>query len=313
MAKKPWVKKHYTLIVVPHAEAKFRKVKLPYWLMMLGATVAGVVISALVTFAIHYFFMLDDVSNLNHLAKENQRLLKENVRYEQLTAEINYRLDVISDKTQVLSTLAGVKPVETRGLGDINGVEDRFNNEILDRDLPLSSNKITNISATLDKVEKAFNERKEILDHTPSIWPLISTEIGRITSGRAFRPDPFTGKREFHKGIDISTYTGTEVIAPANGVVIEARSGGGLGLTITLDHGFKFETRYGHLSKFNVRKGDRVKRGDIIGYVGNTGKSTAPHLHYEVHVNGKDVNPKKYILNHKKIPIWDFKSASYKR
>ena len=251
--------------------------------------------------------MLDDVSNLSNLAKENQRLEKENARYEQVTAEINYRLDIIADKTKVLSTFVGVKPVESKSLGDINDQSQRFNNEILDRQLPLNELKIEQLSATLEKVERLFNEKQEYLDQTPSIWPLISTEYGRITSKRGFRSDPFTGKRAFHHGIDISTDKGTPVVAPANGVVIEAKKAGTLGNLIRIDHGLNYITRYGHLSKFNVKKGQVIKRGDVIGYVGNTGKSTGPHLHYEVIYNGKDVDPKAYILNFKhNQPNWDF-------
>lgn len=307
MAGKPWLKKNYTLIIVPHAEAKFRKVKLPYWLMMLVSSISAVVLTALIAFVVHYFLMLDDVSNLERLAEENQRLSKENARYELLTSTLDQRLAVVEDKTKVLSAIVGVKTVETRGMGDISGLDERFNNEILDRDLPLNKLKVDNISATLDRVEKAFNENQELLDHTPSIWPLISTDYGRITSGRGMRDDPFTGKRRYHKGIDISVDRGTPVIAPANGVVSECERNGGLGNLITVDHGMKFVTRYGHLSKFNVKVGDVVKRGDVIGYVGNTGRSTAPHLHYEVHFSGKDVNPKSYILNYSNIPIpvWD--------
>ena len=306
MADKPWLKKSYTLIIVPHAEAKFRKVKLPYWMMMAGASLTAAIFTVLIVFLVHYWLMLDDVSRFSNLVKDNQRLSKENARYEQITADIHHRLEVISDKTKVLSTIAGVKPVETRGMGDISG--DRYNNETLDRELPMDNMKINDISSTLDKVEKSFNELNETLDWTPSIWPLISTEQGRITSSLGYRRDPFTGKRTYHSGIDISAELGTPIIAPANGVVKKAQKIGGLGNLIEIDHGRKFITRYGHLSRFTVKKNDRINRGDIIGYLGNTGRSTGPHLHYEVIYNGKEVNPKDYILNYSKIiPMWDFK------
>lgn len=306
MAEKPWLKKSYTLIIVPHAEAKFRKVKLPYWMMMLGASLTAAIFTVLIVFLVHYWLMLDDVSRFSSLVTDNQRLSKENARYEQITADIHHRPEVISDKTKVLSNIAGVKPVETRGMGDIGG--DRYNNEVLDRDLPMDNMKINDISSTLDKVEKSFNELNETLDLTPSIWPLISTEQGRITSSLGYRRDPFTGKRTYHSGIDISAELGTPIIAPANGVVMKAQKIGGLGNLLEIDHGLKFITRYGHLTKFNVKKHDNVKRGDIIGYLGNTGRSTGPHLHYEVIYNGKEVNPKDYILNYNKIiPMWDFK------
>lgn len=312
MADKPWLKKHYTLIVVPHAEARFRKVKLPYWLMMFGASVSAILITFLIGFVIHYLMLINEAGRIDFLAKENQRLGKENARYEQLTDMISQKLDTIEEKTKMLSTMAGVKPLETRGIGDISGFENRFNNDILDRDLPLSNLKINDIGATLSKVEKVFNENQEMLDYTPSVWPLISTEYGHITCGRQWRIDPFSNERTFHKGIDISAERGTQVIAPANGVVTLAQSQSGYGNLIVIDHGRNFKSIYGHLASFNVRVGDRIKRGDIIGFVGSTGKSTAPHLHYEVHFNGKDVNPKDYILNYSKgIPSWDY-SVMYK-
>ena len=140
---------------------------------------------------------------------------------------------------------------------------------------------------------KYLENQKTILACTPSIRP---TE-GWISSSFGYRKSPFTGKREMHKGLDIANHKGTPILATADGVVTCSRRKGLLGKTVVIDHGHGFVTRYAHLSKMLVKKGQTVKRGDIIAHMGNTGKSTGPHLHYEVRLNGVQVNPQKYILN----------------
>ena len=139
----------------------------------------------------------------------------------------------------------------------------------------------------------AVRSSRDILASTPSIWP---TE-GYVTSPFGMRRSPFTGKSEFHKGIDIANSKGTPIYAPANGVVSFVGEQNAYGNTILLQHGNGLSTRYAHLSRYAVNKGDVVKRGDLIGYIGNSGRSTGPHLHYEVRVNGVCVNPMRYILN----------------
>lgn len=135
--------------------------------------------------------------------------------------------------------------------------------------------------------------KKKQLLHTPSIWPAR----GWLTSGFGYRIDPFTGLRQFHDGIDIANRTGAPIIAPADGVVSRAFKDFGLGLVLEIKHGYGFVTRYGHLSKIYVKVGKKVKRGERVAAIGNTGRSTGPHLHYEVRLNGVAVNPRRYILN----------------
>jgi murein DD-endopeptidase MepM/ murein hydrolase activator NlpD len=311
MAKKPWLRQTYTLVIVPHAKAKFRKIKLPYYKLLLTGIATIAFVAALTVLLIHYFFMLGDASRVEQLAKENVKLKKEKIRYEQLTSEISHRINLISEKTKVLSTLAGVDQVMNLERGDIPDLSAQFGNEQLDRELPLRRVELNNLQTNLERVEKAFNEKQEELDYTPSVWPLISTEVGWISSNLGYRNDPLTGKRAYHNGIDISTSEGTPIIAPANGVVVEVSSSRTLGNTLGIDHMNGYTTIYGHLKAFNVKVGERITRGQIIGYLGNTGRSTGPHLHYEVRLNGKPVNPKLYILNNDtKAPSWDFQVAS---
>ncbi|RLC31784.1 MAG: M23 family peptidase, partial [Deltaproteobacteria bacterium] len=140
----------------------------------------------------------------------------------------------------------------------------------------------------------SLHDKSRLLASTPSIRPI---DGGWITSRFDYRISPFTGLREFHHGLDIAARIGTPVMAPADGTVIFSGKKGTLGNSIIIDHGNGIITRYGHLSKCMVKRGQTVKRGDLIGKVGNTGLSTGPHLHYEVRKHGVPVDPEKYILN----------------
>jgi murein DD-endopeptidase MepM/ murein hydrolase activator NlpD len=147
--------------------------------------------------------------------------------------------------------------------------------------------------SSFDMLLKSLQSKKNLLAATPSLRPVD----GWISSDFGYRVSPFTGRKEFHKGLDIATRQGTPIIAPADGLVTYAADKWLMGNMVTIDHGFGMVTRYGHIHKFLKHKGDRVKRGDIIALVGNTGRSTGPHLHYEVRLNGVPVDPQKYILD----------------
>jgi murein DD-endopeptidase MepM/ murein hydrolase activator NlpD len=148
-----------------------------------------------------------------------------------------------------------------------------------------------------EKYEEIYSllaEKKALLDHTPSILPAR----GYFSRGFGMKEDPFTGNHQFHAGVDIANRTGTPIYASADGSVrYAAFDNGGLGNLVEIDHGFGYVTRYGHLSKLKVVKGQTVKRGALIGYMGSTGYSTGPHLHYEVIRNDRHVNPMDYIVN----------------
>jgi len=132
-----------------------------------------------------------------------------------------------------------------------------------------------------------------LLASTPAIRPVD----GWVTCGFGYRKSPFTGKREFHKGIDIANRKGTPIIASADGIVTFSGTKGLLGKTIMIDHGHGMVTRYGHAQKLLKKRGNRVKRGETIALVGNSGRTTGSHVHYEILLNGIQINPKKYILN----------------
>lgn len=147
-------------------------------------------------------------------------------------------------------------------------------------------------SKSLDEILKLANEKNKLLAAIPAIQPVRNENLKSLASGFGYRNDPFTKIRKFHEGMDFSAKTGTPIYATGDGIIDRAdNNASGYGNHIVIRHGFGYETLYAHLSKYNVRAGQRVKRGDIIGYVGSTGRSEAPHLHYEVHKNGAVVNP----------------------
>ena len=154
------------------------------------------------------------------------------------------------------------------------------------------------LEANLQELVETMRGQRELWDSTPSIVPVEGTDYW-ISSGFGWRRSPFTGLKEFHNGLDISSRKGTPILAPANGVVIKRGYYKYLGKYLKIDHGGDALTVYGHLSGFNVRRGQKVKRGEVIALMGNTGLSTGHHLHYIIKVNKRCVNPLHYILNAK--------------
>ncbi|MCT4591113.1 MAG: M23 family metallopeptidase [Carboxylicivirga sp.] len=165
-------------------------------------------------------------------------------------------------------------------------------------------------STSFDEVIELAKRKEEMLRCTPAIMPISNGDLKRTASGWGYRLHPIYKDKRFHYGMDFTAPTGTDVYAAADGVVSKITIGkrsSGYGKRIEVDHGFGYKTLYAHLNDFNVKKGQKVKRGDIIGYVGSTGGSTAPHLHYEVHVKGKKVNPQHYYFEE------DFTAEQYER
>ncbi|NMH26735.1 M23 family metallopeptidase [Flavobacterium silvaticum] len=147
-------------------------------------------------------------------------------------------------------------------------------------------------SVSLDEIVSLAKKKNKLLAAIPAIQPVRKENLSAVASGFGYRTDPFTKVSKFHAGMDFSSRTGTPVFATGDGIVERADSNeSGYGNHIVIRHGYGYETLYGHLSKYKAKRGQHVKRGEIIGYVGSTGRSEAPHLHYEVHKNGEVVNP----------------------
>ena len=147
-------------------------------------------------------------------------------------------------------------------------------------------------SRSLDEIERLAANKEALIAAIPTIQPIKNKDLTRVASGYGYRIDPFTKKRRFHYGMDFTTKRGTPIYASGNGIVKRADNrSSGYGKHIRIDHGFGYVSLYAHLSKYNVRRGQKVRRGDIIGYVGNTGRSAGPHLHYEIIKDNQKINP----------------------
>ncbi|MBI1185490.1 peptidoglycan DD-metalloendopeptidase family protein [bacterium] len=157
--------------------------------------------------------------------------------------------------------------------------------------------KLANLSKSYDDLAKLATTKEERMARIPAIQPVNNKDLKRLSSGFGYRYHPILKIRKFHSGTDFSAPSGTEIYATADGVVEKAKYARGYGNHVVLDHGFGYETLYGHMSKIAVRAGQKVKRGELIGYVGSTGLSSAPHLHYEVIKNKVKVNPIHYFNN----------------
>ncbi len=287
----------YTLIVVPHAKARFRKfqisVRLTRWVLA-AFGVMGLVLAGILA---HYTWIAVEVAEIRRLRVENLALAAKARAYEENAGQLQAKVLQLQTVVTKLGLMAGVE--ESLPDATVGGVGGLSRNETLPPSVDVAStleNLDSTVSALSDKssrLEAYFRDQKELLASTPSIWPLR----GYLSAGFGNRPDPFTGRRDFHPGIDISVPRGTKVQTPADGVVVFVGPRAGYGNAIMLDHGFGVVTRYGHLDGFNVRPGQRVKRGEVIAFSGNTGRSTAPHLHYEVWVNDQMRNPIEFIID----------------
>ncbi len=190
-------------------------------------------------------------------------------------------------------------PEEQRksGFGGVNRYKDLEgfqNSEIITKtakNLDQLSKRLIIQSKSLDEIANLAKNKEALLASIPAIQPVKNDDLKRMASGFGMRMHPFYKYRKMHNGMDFSAPLNTEVFATGNATVVKAQRSSGFGNLIILDHGFGYETYYAHLSDFNVKPGQKVKRGEVIGFVGNSGLSTAPHLHYEVHKNGEVVNP----------------------
>ncbi|MGB9599673.1 MAG: peptidoglycan DD-metalloendopeptidase family protein [Myxococcota bacterium] len=261
---------------------------------------------------IHSIFIQDMAWENLRLREENQKLsleLKELSTETRRLAESLNKLEIFKNKIKLIANISdsdrnlSIGPVELprESMLEVASLEEISNLDnstklmrlsVLRSRIQLLSQEYDSNEKEMDSIHRYFEERKEILRSTPARWPCF----GWVTSEFGFRYDPFTGEKTFHKGLDIATSIGVPVLAPADGTVISTGFHSGLGNEIVIDHGLGIVTSYGHLNEIKVKVGDRIIRGQVIGTVGNSGRSTGPHLHYEVIVNGINVNPRKYII-----------------
>jgi murein DD-endopeptidase MepM/ murein hydrolase activator NlpD len=257
---------------------------------------------------IHYFQVARDAAENRILRDENLTLRGQLKSVRERIEHIGSTLDRVERFDQKLRAMTmlsdpqrnlAMGPTETEPGMTAPATETQFtqltsleSSKALTGRLDRLSAEATRQEQSLQELQAYFQDQKSLLASTPSLWPAR----GWVTSDFGQRLDPYTADRVMHAGMDIAAPHGKEVFAPSDGTVVFAGLEGGYGNVIVIDHGYGIKTRYGHLAKLLVKAGDRVKRGSHIAAVGNTGRSTGPHLHYEVRVNGIPQNPRKFIL-----------------
>jgi len=288
-------KRYSTIIFVPHARAKFRKLKVSHRTLLSVVTLVTSSLCLSTFFSVQYFTSLSQTHELTKLKRENHDLQDANEQFSKSVETLRTQLHTVEEKTRKLAIIAGVTTLDESAQGGVGGIrqtEDPVTSRYRD-EVDQMNFRSRRIASDLSLLEEKFVEKSQMLASTPSIVPVR----GILTDGFGGRSDPFTGEKGNHGAVDISSAAGQPVRAPADGIIVKADWANGYGNVVYISHGYGLSTRYGHLAKFNARPGQKVKRGEVIGFVGSTGRSTGPHLHYEVRMNGNPVNPLEYILN----------------
>lgn len=262
--------------------------------------------------AVLLFFVIDALADSPKEKRLKRELSQMELQYEIMNKRMASMEDVLSDiesrDDKIYRVIFEADPVpesvRKSGFGGVNRYEklEGFSNSKL---IVESAKKIDELTKRMYVQSKSFDEvmtmaknKESLLASIPAIQPVSNEELRRIASGFGYRIHPIYKVRKLHAGIDFSAPTGSAIYATGDGTVENTNGkGSGYGKFVMIDHGFGYETLYGHMSEIIVRPGQKVKRGDIIGYVGNTGRSTAPHLHYEVHKNGNPINPINFFFN----------------
>jgi murein DD-endopeptidase MepM/ murein hydrolase activator NlpD len=300
--------KTYTLIVVPDHQSQVKRYRIQRRFLIQVAAGLLFLVALVVAGTWNYFRVARD-------AQENRTLREENLVLREQLKSIRERVDHIGStldrverfdqKLRALTLLSdpqrnlAMGPTEVDpttklppGEGQLGRLATSDNPRALSSRLDKLSAEATRQEQSLQELQAYFQEQTVRLASLPSVWPVR----GFVTSDFGQRLDPYTADRVMHAGLDIANDFGKEVMSPADGTVVFAGLEGGYGNVLVVDHGYGLKTRYGHLSKILVKPGDHVKRGQTVAAIGNTGRSTGPHLHYEVRVNGVAQNPRKFIL-----------------
>lgn len=271
---------------------------IPYMLSVFGGTIA--------LYAVFTFFI--DSPKEKMLKRENEKL---KLQYELMNKEISGITEVLQDlqyrDDNIYRTIFGKKPIapsiRKAGFGGVNRYSDLegYNSSDLlietAKKLDIVTKQLYIQSKSFDEIATLAGTKKDMLTKVPAIQPILNRNLTRIASFYGYRIDPVYKTRKFHHGIDFTAPVGTDIYATGDGVVVEVKkSRAGYGNRVVIDHGFGYKTRYAHMSRMFVKKGQKVKRGEVIGHVGNTGKSVGPHLHYEVLKNDHSVDPINYYF-----------------
>lgn len=317
-------KKFFTILVVPDRTSTVRKVTIPRTWVYSSAVALGVLVIVAAGVLFHYVRVLRELGDYQSVYQENREVAVQLQTYQDRIRKLDSRLDHLDRLEHKLRVMTSLEdPQRNIAIGPLTDREDPSGEAGVMLDDPTSAEKgavsasspdsdrrdfeFRKIGFRLEKLEgesKArelsieelhalLEDQRSILNSTPSVWP----SRGFVSSTFGYRVSPFTSVKKMHEGLDIAAPRGTEVLAPADGVVTFNGVKGAYGNLLVLDHGYGLVTRFGHLSQILVQPGTRVKRGDRIALVGNTGRSTGDHLHYEVRIDGVPVNPTRYILD----------------
>ena len=265
-----------------------------------------------------YYHLRETTSQLQtrevYLSSQMKEIQLQRKQIQEFAAEINAlkaQLLALNDFEKKIRIIANIeKSSESDNIFGVGGsVPEDLNAQIplkekhnsLIRDMHEQIEQLSRASGSqqdeFEALLRSLQDQQNLLASTPAIRPVSRGVKSWVTSRFGYRKSPFTGRREFHKAYDIAARQGTPILATADGVVTFAGKKGLYGKVITIDHGHGMVTRYGHCYKILKKRGEKVKRGETIALLGNTGRSTGPHVHYEVRLNGMPVNPEKYILN----------------
>lgn len=278
------------------------KTRISKWIFSLST-------SALIGLLFAFIFLqFYETPKTKFLQRQNQQLISQYELLDKNLDDIQKVLSNLQDRDDNLYRVifdADPIPSSVRkaGFGGINKykqLEDMNDPELVistSRKLDIISKEAYVQSKSYDEVLKLAMNKEKMMASIPAIMPVSNKDLKRISAGFGWRIHPIYKIKTFHSGMDFSAPVGTPIYATGDGVVEKIEySSYGYGNNVTINNGFGYETRYAHMSEFNVRRGEKIKRGSIIGYVGNTGTSTGPHIHYEVHKNGKAVDPKYYFF-----------------
>jgi len=290
--------RRYTFVIADRQTGAVRRLTLSLWPTL--AVVAGL-------FSLPVLMGLgarwSASATINDLLTNNTTLQVENASYREATGQLANQISALQSAVDDLGERAAVDPnssramdklpaiVKSRAMGGVSGsalapvLKSGLGSP--DTVLGVLSELLGVIGTRLDSVRDTVERRRALAAATPSVWPVA----GWLSSSYGNRTDPFTNDKDFHPGLDISADYGVPVLATGDATVSSAGPNGAYGNMVMLDHGFGIATKYGHLSRIAVMGGQHVNRGDVIGYVGSTGRSTGAHLHYEVWMNGKLTNP----------------------
>lgn len=327
--------RYYTLLIVPEKTSQVRKIVIPSWLAKTVAASLALTVLIGMVMVLDYWFVMSEISENKQLKLENRRLKQQVQVFKNKMTTIENTMDRIKtfttrlkvitnieDQSNLLQSLNRPIPEAESNIGTPPTPSPALTTEevahqsdlppdplhnaltpseetLLRKDQEQLDEKFSSLNSDSLYIEQMLQDEYELLADQKSFLAALPTRkpvVGYFTNGFGIRRSPFGGRVKMHEGLDIANHPGTPIRAPADGVVTFAATKPGYGQTLVIDHGYGLETWYGHTRKILVSRGQKIQRGDTVAQLGTSGRSTGPHLHYEVRVHGTPVDPLSYIL-----------------